>query len=274
MKQSKSLMQSAFSPFVGGRGLTDFLRAGFNPLDTPETLCGLDFSLINKKCAFTLAEVLITLGIIGVVAVVTLPTLIKNYQKQVLVNQLKKSYSTLSQGIKKMMADELVSTYGETSFFNTCQSDLEKCESMFNKYFKANNYEYESGRSYPYLLCYSNEYCVKSNLSSNNVYGHKFYLSDGSIVYVNNESFIGATRFIVDVNGEKNPNIFGRDIFIFLAFANKNGELEAQDSTFTEYIKTCNSFNHGICSSYIYVPEITSGYGAKKIIQDGWKMNY
>ena len=46
-----------------------------------------------------------------------------------------------------MMADEQVFTYGETSFFNACQSDLEKCESLFSKYFKVNNYEYESGKS-------------------------------------------------------------------------------------------------------------------------------
>lgn len=42
------------------------------------------------KNAFTLAEVLITLGIIGVVAAMTLPTLIANYQKQVYANGLKK----------------------------------------------------------------------------------------------------------------------------------------------------------------------------------------
>lgn len=45
----------------------------------------------NNKVAFTLAEVLITLGIIGVVAAMTLPTLIANYQKRQTVVQLKKS---------------------------------------------------------------------------------------------------------------------------------------------------------------------------------------
>ena len=54
-----------------------------------------DFSL--KKAAFTLAEVLITLGIIGVVAAMTMPTLIANYQKQVATTRLKKFYTTYSQ---------------------------------------------------------------------------------------------------------------------------------------------------------------------------------
>ena len=44
----------------------------------------------KRKSAFTLAEVLITLGVIGVVAALTLPTLIANYQKKNLVTQLKK----------------------------------------------------------------------------------------------------------------------------------------------------------------------------------------
>ena len=51
-----------------------------------------------KKNGFTLAEVLITLGIIGVVAAITLPTVIQNYQKQVLVTQLKKMYATWNEG--------------------------------------------------------------------------------------------------------------------------------------------------------------------------------
>ena len=59
------------------------------------------------KFAFTLAEVLITLGIIGVVAAITLPTLIKNYQKHVYVTQLKKVVNTLENNSRKILADEV-----------------------------------------------------------------------------------------------------------------------------------------------------------------------
>ena len=51
----------------------------------------------NMKNAFTLSEVLITLGIIGVVASLTMPSLIKNYRHRVLKTQFAKSYSILSQ---------------------------------------------------------------------------------------------------------------------------------------------------------------------------------
>lgn len=54
--------------------------------------------------AFTMAEVLITLGIIGVVASITLPALVQNYQKHVLKNQYKKAYANFYNAIKLTQA--------------------------------------------------------------------------------------------------------------------------------------------------------------------------
>ena len=54
-----------------------------------------------KTKAFTLAEVLITLGIIGVVAALTLPNLVANYKKQVLVTQLKAEVNIIENSFRK-----------------------------------------------------------------------------------------------------------------------------------------------------------------------------
>ena len=54
----------------------------------------------SRKKAFTLAEVLITLGIIGVVAALTIPTLIQNYQEKAIVTKLKQSMSLFNQAFK------------------------------------------------------------------------------------------------------------------------------------------------------------------------------
>ena len=59
----------------------------------------------SKKAAFTLAEVLITLGIIGVVAAMTIPTLIVNYKKQVVGVKLARFYSTMNQALKMSIAE-------------------------------------------------------------------------------------------------------------------------------------------------------------------------
>lgn len=57
------------------------------------------------KKGFTLAEVLITLGIIGIVAAMTLPAIIAQHQKVVLVTRLKKNYSVISQALVSSFAE-------------------------------------------------------------------------------------------------------------------------------------------------------------------------
>lgn len=63
----------------------------------------------NKEPAFTLAEVLITLGIIGVVAALTIPPLITNYKARKLHTQFLESYSTIQQAYKLMQNDDVSS---------------------------------------------------------------------------------------------------------------------------------------------------------------------
>ena len=66
-----------------------------------------------RRVAFTLAEVLITLGIIGVVAAMTMPSLINNYQKKQTVTQLKKVYSELAQAAEMAKLE-----YGDPSLWD------------------------------------------------------------------------------------------------------------------------------------------------------------
>ena len=72
----------------------------------------------RRKVAFTLAEVLITLGIIGIVAALTLPTLITNYREKQRVIQLKKTYSTLQQAFVR--AQE---AHGELQYWDLAVTD-------------------------------------------------------------------------------------------------------------------------------------------------------
>ena len=60
---------------------------------------------------------MITLGIIGVVAALTMPALISNHQKKVYVTQLKKSVNTLTNGFKLMLADAGVDSLEDTNLF-------------------------------------------------------------------------------------------------------------------------------------------------------------
>lgn len=62
-------------------------------------------SLFTRKSAFTLAEILITLGIIGIVAAMTIPTLMTKYAKQRTETQLKSFYSRINQTLKMSAAE-------------------------------------------------------------------------------------------------------------------------------------------------------------------------
>src|SRR5574344_1380256 len=97
---------------------------------------------LRKKSAFTLAEVLITLGIIGVVAALTLPSLIENHNKKVWTTALQKQYSIWEQGFQKMKSDNEVdklddttafsSLSGNCSFFSTTVSSRDRKSTRLN----------------------------------------------------------------------------------------------------------------------------------------------
>ena len=93
------------------------------------------------KKAFTLAEVLITLGIIGVVAAITLPTLIANYQKKVLETQYKVAVTTLSQAFGEWAENDDMLLYNNnpwteipTHSWISVRAIVNK--ELMNKYFK------------------------------------------------------------------------------------------------------------------------------------------
>lgn len=62
-------------------------------------------AILSSTAAFTLAEVLITLGIIGVVAALTIPVLVQNYRNTVAEKRLQKFYSAINQALIRAEVD-------------------------------------------------------------------------------------------------------------------------------------------------------------------------
>lgn len=89
----------------------------------------------NVKKGFTLAEVLITLGIIGIVTALTIPTLISKYRANITMQKIKKFYSAMAQAQLRAVED-----YGEVSTWDFVasggESNNEIVLNWFNKYFK------------------------------------------------------------------------------------------------------------------------------------------
>ena len=126
---NNSLFSVRFSLF----NETDFSRftSHFSPLKNP---------------AFTMAEVLITLGVIGIVVAMTLPTLINKIQGYVLQTQFKKAYNMISVALVKMKADYSIDNlHREFVIYNPSTS-----------YYRSNNFKGDTN------LCYSNLNMMKT----------------------------------------------------------------------------------------------------------------
>ena len=171
-----------------------------------------DFSL--KSAAFTLAEVLITLGIIGVVAAMTMPSLITNYQKKQTVTQLKKAYSELSQALKASEAEYGTMDSWDFSGYNQ-QNSAERDEDFTKHYILPNI------KTMKICSPSSNECWADNVLALNktikappqNGRGNSFVTASGYSVYYWPDT--KGVWFFIDINGLKKPNIVGRDIFRF-----------------------------------------------------------
>lgn len=196
---------------------------------------------VVKKSAFTLAEVLITLGIIGVVAAMTLPTLIQQHQKQVYVTQLQKAVNTWDNMIRKMQADEGVTELKDTELFSKAVCSDQDCEWFSSSDSNYVNYSALEEIIVKYLktakICKQGEcsneyknnqtYKIKTANTINNINcdyynGYfassvGFYSVDGAIYYIGTYGFSGL-YVAIDVNGDKKPNTIGRDFFTFYLY--------------------------------------------------------
>lgn len=173
------------------------------------------------KKAFTLAETLITITIIGVVASLTISNLVKSYQRKIYLNQFKQAVSILSQGYYRIAADADGKISNLRKGYSNDMRDYGK--SFYEKYFKI----HKMCSSYDeHLDCLT--YTVKSLNKKNNStswcsqYNYPMILNNGMIFCLptNYDSQIDGYRIGVDINGPKGPNVNGYDVFMLKLFDN------------------------------------------------------
>lgn len=209
---------------------------------------------MNNYKGFTLAEVLITLGIIGVVAAMTLPTIINNYQKQVTVNKLKKFYTVMTQAIKLEEAQN-----GSLEYWMTDCPDKNACfEPWYNKHLdkhiksvlkrKANgtstsNYEVEFADGSGF-----NAYAIRGIV-------HFFYCTE--FAYCGNEKYDGRRTFLFSIC-KVNDNY---------KFVTSN--CSAQTKTREELLDSCLKGNFDNADIF---SQGRRHYCTRLIEYDGWEM--
>ena len=234
---------------------------------------------LTVKPAFTLAEVLITLGVIGVVAAITLPAVITKIQNKGYVERLKKTYAAL-QIVTTQLADEglsfdvdaekitkeqgydialaefqnIANSYASKMKVNTvCKYfsyDETPCHMPVDKY-KYLNKTINNGHYCPFMGTFS------MSLQDGTSIGIRFGNQGGGMTLWN----VPQIRYAVDVNGKKGPNTMGRDIF-YLYY--ENGKIKpAGDGN-----KRIGLFGKDDCNKN------DLGFGcAYKVLKEG-KINY
>ena len=182
-----------------------------------------------KRPAFTLAEVLITLGIIGVVAAMTMPSLVANYEKKRTATAVKKAYSELSQALKLAEVD-----YGDMEYWDYPDgADVEENKAFVNRYIT------------PY---YKGVTMLQDGMISDwtgiSDTGINFISSNGTI-FSGKPNDSKAFFVLVDVNGFKKPNKMGTDIFYFATSTGKLMPDGWEDGLTREMILNGYSHNGG-----------------------------
>ncbi len=240
----------------------------------------------NFKSAFTLAEVLVTLGIIGIVAAMTIPTLQAKYQKQEYVTRLKKAYATINQALIELFSDmgcpeslECTGLFNEYSIATFGDEFVKKFKTLKNcgsEHYLSTNcfstqiaYEYDGGGTKMYPIF------IGGGLNDSNVYN--FITVDGTSIGLKvyaNQSFPNTLNanisVMIDVNGLKPPNNMGRDVFGFFIRSRPflypvGAKISITDNDnywWNGPSKSCVSNNKAgsLC--------------AGRIMEEGWQMNY
>lgn len=192
-----------------------------------KSLLTKESTLSQGYTAFTLAEVLITLGIIGIVASLTIPTLIQKQQEIIAVTSLKKAHSEMSQAFTLA-----VQTNGTPDSWNiTSTGDATSEENIFNAlspYLKVTKNCKNGKGCFPPNITYKPLHGSGGSITDDNTDNYKFQLADGSSWFIysfsnscNNQ--VGSTlalqsmcaNITIDINGFNSPNQWGKDIFQF-----------------------------------------------------------
>ncbi len=209
---------------------------------------------------FTLSEVLITLGIVGVIAALTIPAVMKNYKNRLYVAQLQKVYSQLSDATKSVMNEEHSMDFYQTTagVKNSCSNaDEGKCEKgpgyFLNNYFKP--VKRNCGTPGVAKSCVAATYKSITGADAGKLHGdYCIQTSNGASLCMSFQDD-GKSHVNVDVNGTSEPNIAGRDVFYMTI---------QSDGSITDYKETDASK----CSTP------SSAGCLNKVIEAGWKMEY
>lgn len=237
---------------------------------------------MKKLFGFTLAEVLITLGVIGVVAAMTIPTLMKNYRRHLVETRVKHTYATISQVFRQAQVDN-GEMYGWDLSDISGDEDKQTKDSVYNfistymlpymtnatvttKKMTNKEFGYNKGIYDPYAKTYDNfnTYFITLN---NGV------LLQPKLAIVNGGKAIASITIYFDIDGLSGQNTWGKDVF-GISIIPATGEQEMTGETLTFYTSTGLPAEKGSRSTILkYCKTTGPNYCGALIKWDGWKIS-
>ncbi len=222
---------------------------------------------MKKFLGFTLAEVLITLGIIGVVAAMTMPVLVQNYKKQTTVNRLKSTYSILYNAIRASENDN--GNLSEWDYSLGGQEFFEKYLQNYLKVVKTYSFQ-ELDNLLKYKWLDSDKIVAEFNSEyEQSDFGRTYVLANGSMITLK------YNVLFIDINGLQEPNRMGKDLFLFQIIKPYGLVPKGALGTITddenyqqtrEYMLSCPKHSRACKSGSV-------GYFCGELIMlDGWKI--
>jgi type II secretory pathway pseudopilin PulG len=227
---------------------------------------------------------LITLGIIGIVAALTMPALIASYRKHVVETRLQKFYSVMNQAVKLAEVED-GDGWAKNCFTTTCTT--QEASDWFNEYM---------GKHINSVLCASilclnplrptmltrfpsgiNKFAIKTEISGNNFF---VYFADGSILRIQNNLI--DTFYFIDQKALLAPNI-GVNTFVFtmnignVAYNNaaSNNFSDMKDKAFEPYCFALFGIESRLSDparTYSCTPGQNRYYCTRLIQNNGWKI--
>lgn len=220
-----------------------------------------------KKC-MTLAEILIVLGIIGVVAGLTIPNLVNDYRKNQTATQVQKVYSELKQAINISASENGEIKDWDWGLFDT--GNYSDWGTFFDTYILHYlNVSKKCGHSsFPNACATANFKCLDNSNSKWSLYTIAI-LNNGTMLYLTPSTAPNATGIYIsfDINGAKSPNMLGKDIFVLSVSKAENKSFLPIEKTARETL--LGDSQRGCNKTATFIP---GWYCGALIQQDGWKI--
>ncbi len=226
----------------------------------------------NNKKAFTLTELLVALGIVGAIAALSIPSLMNSINKKIYATQLKSFVGSVQQlAVDQMLTNKTkdleLTDFKSTGILTAGGFDVAKsCTAAASTdCLKTTAYKTidDPSNANKYRVTYDS---VK--LKNGAVVMYRYYASGTKINAGTPKEDYSIGEFLIDLNGDEAPNIYGRDFFSF--YISKRGVIIPEPGFIDVKNKTfeVNDASKAECTAGNY------SYCFGLVMNNGWVMDY